>query len=124
MTPDLIEIAEEAWGKPLPDWIHALAINCQRTSQNVVARQLDRSAAMISQVLRRKYDADTARIEERVRGVFLNGCLICPALGELPLQECQDWREKARTFAVGNPLRTRMYRACRTCPVNQKEAVE
>lgn len=124
MKPDLIAVAEEAWGTPLPDWIRVLAIQCQRTSQNAVSAQLGRSSAIVSQVLRAKYEAGTARFEDRVRGVFMNGCVECPALGKLPLQECQDWREKARTFAAGNPLRTSMFRACRACPVNQKEAVE
>lgn len=117
-------IAEEAWGVPLPDWIKALVIQCDRTSQSVVARKLSRSSAMISQVLRKKYSADPAHIEERVRGLFLNGIVLCPALGELPTHECQDWRGKARAFAVGNPLRTRMYRACAVCPINKKEADE
>lgn len=124
MIPDLIKTAEDAWGTPLPDWIRALAIQCQRTSQNDVARQLARAPALVSTVLRNKYTADTARIEERVRGVFLNGKVICPALGDLPMNECQDWREKARTFAAGNPLRTRMFRACRACPLNQKDTEE
>lgn len=124
MIPDLIKTAEEAWGTPLPDWVRALAIQCQRTSQNDVARQLGRAPAVVSTVLRKKYTADTARIEERVRGVFMDGKVICPAMGDLPMNECQDWREKARTFAAGNPLRTRMFRACRACPLNQKEAEE
>lgn len=121
-APDLIEVAEAAWGTPLPDWVRALALQCQLTSQAAVARKLDRSPAVISTVLRKTYTADTSRIEERVRGVFLDGKVICPALGDLPTQECQDWRAKAATFASGNPLRTRMFRACRKCPINMKEA--
>ncbi len=124
MSPDLIAATEAAWGTPLPDWVRALALACQRTSQSAVARQIDRSPAVISQVLRAKYAADTARIEERVRGVFLNGRVLCPALGELPTHQCQDWREKAREFAAGNPLRTRMFRACRSCPTFMKEPSE
>ena len=123
MSP-LQAIAEEAWGVPLPDWIAALVIQCDRTSQSMVARQLSRSSAMISQVLRKKYSADPAHIEERVRGLFLNGIVICPAAGEMPTHECQDWRGKARVFAVGNPRRTLMYRACNKCPINKKEAEE
>lgn len=117
-------IAEEAWGMPLPDWIKALVIQCDRSSQNDVARQLSRSSAMISQVLRKKYAADLTHIEERVRGLFLKGIVLCPALGELPTHECQDWRGKARAYAVGNPLRTRMFRACAVCPINKKEVEE
>lgn len=124
IAPDLISVAEEAWGAPLPDWVRALALACQSSTQGKVAAKLGRSGAVISQVLRNKYGADTARIEERVRGVYLDGCVLCPSLGKLPTNECQDWREKARTFASGNPLRLRMYRACRNCPTYLKEGEE
>lgn len=119
-----IEVARSAWGDVLPDWVETLAIECGRTSQIDVARKLDRSGAVISQVLRNKYPAETGLIEERVRGVFLAGQVACPGLGEIPTHECQDWREKARTFAIGNPMRARMYRACNVCPRNQKDARE
>ena len=95
-----------------------------RDQQAAVARDLDRSGAIISQVLRRIYPADTARIEERVRGLYMAGMVDCPALGPLSTLKCQDWREKAREFVLGNPRRNRMYRACMICPRNQKEVVE
>lgn len=117
-------IAEAAWGVPLPDWIKALVIQCDRTSQSDVARKLNRSSAMVSQVLRKKYTADPAHIEERVRGLFLNGIVLCPALGELSTDVCQDWRGKARVWATGNPTRRRMFRACPRCPIYKKEADE
>ena len=119
---DLVTAAEEAWGAPLPDWVRSLAMACQRTSQSKVASELDRSPAVISTVLRKKYAGSYERIEERVRGLLMNGRVDCPALGQLPTHECQDWREKAKTFAAGNPTRTRMFRACRKCPLFVKEA--
>lgn len=121
MSADLIAMAEEAWGAPLPDWIRALAVACGRTNQSKVAAQLDRSPAVVSTVLRKKYAGSYERIEERVRGILMDGRVDCPALGQLPSHECQDWREKAKTFAPGNPLRTRMYRACNRCPIFKKE---
>jgi hypothetical protein len=124
MTPDLIATAEEAWGAPLPDWIRSLALACQRTSQSKVAAELDRSPAVVSTVLRKKYAGSYDRIEERVRGVFMDGKMECPGMGLIRTHECQDWREKARVFAPGNPTRTRMFRACQRCPIFTKEAVE
>jgi len=121
MTPDLISAAEEAWGAPLPDWIRSLALACDRSSQSRVAAQLDRSPALVSTVLRKKYQGSYERIEERVRGVFMDGKRECPGMGLIPNHECQDWREKAKTFNPGNPTRTRMFRACNRCPVFQKE---
>ena len=111
-----LDIAREAWGANMPDWIEALAKACILTSQAQVARDLDRSGAVVSQVLRRIYSASTDRMEERVRGKYMAGEVICPALGHLPTDQCQDWREKASEFGYGSPLRARMYRACHRCP--------
>jgi hypothetical protein len=108
----------------MPDWVEALALACERSSQNRVAVALSRSSTVISQVLTRTYAASMDRIEDRVRGVYLNGMVQCPEKGELPTNECQDWREKARTFAMGNPERTQMLRACRRCPRYIKEDAE
>jgi hypothetical protein len=114
-----LQAAEAAWGADLPDWVAVLARQCNDRSQAAVARDLDRSGAVISQVLRRIYPADTARIEERVRGLFMAGQVDCPALGPLSMLNCQDWREKSREFALGSPQRSRMYRACNACPRNK-----
>lgn len=123
IAPDLIAVAEEAWGAPLPDWVRALAVACQRASQSAVAKELGRSGAVVSQVLRKKYAGSYQNVEERVRGVLLNGRVECPGLGTVPTHECQDWREKARVYAPGNPTRRRMFRACRACPVYLREPV-
>lgn len=111
-----LETARSAWGEALPDWVEVLAIECARTSQNAVAKRLDRSGAVVSQVLRGSYGADMGRIEERVRGVLMRGQVTCPGLGEIPLQACQDWRGRASHFAIGNPTRVRMFHACNRCP--------
>lgn len=114
LTP--LDIARAAWGEPLPDWVETLAIACGKTSQARVAVQLERSGAVISQVLRKIYPAEMDRIEERVRGVFMDGRVACPGLGEIATQACQDWRDKAPHIVLGNPLRQRMHRACNACP--------
>jgi hypothetical protein len=117
-----VEVATAAWGEDMPDWVRVLARACQQSSQNKVAQGLGRSGAVVSQVLHRRYGADLARIEERVRGVYMEGQVECPGLGQIALHACQDWRAKARTWAAGNPTRTRMYRACRACPRFTEEA--
>lgn len=122
VTP--LDVARAAWGEPLPDWVETLAIECGKTSQARVADQLDRSGAVISQVLRKIYPAELGRIEERVRGVFMDGRVACPGLGEIAAQLCQDWRGKAGKLEVGNPLRVRMFRACNGCPRYLMEKVQ
>ncbi|SFQ13804.1 hypothetical protein SAMN05421853_10282 [Roseivivax halotolerans] len=112
-----VEAARDAWGSALPDWIEALAAECDRTSQNQVATRLGKSGALVSQVLRARYPARLDPIEELVRGILMKATVDCPALGRLPLNECQAWRRKATAFQGSNTLRVQMYRACHRCPI-------
>ncbi|WP_172298308.1 hypothetical protein [Pseudoruegeria sp. HB172150] len=114
-------IALEAWGDEPPDWILALADACAASSQNKVAKRLGMSATVISQTLRRKYPGDLSNLEQLVQARLMGAVVDCPALGELPLADCQAWREKAKDFLGTNSLRVRMYRACTRCPLNPKE---
>lgn len=114
--PSILDTARAAWGDPLPDWIETLALQCQLKSQAQVAKAMDVSAAVISQVLRRKYAASTDRVEERVRGVYLDGKVACPAFGELATNECLKHRDHAMSFQMASPTRALMYRACNRCP--------
>lgn len=117
-----IETAREAWGEDMPDWVAALAEACAASSQSAVARRLSRSASMVSNLLRNRYDADPTLAEEVIRGVLMREVIQCPSLGELPKNECQEWRKKASRFSGHNALRVRMYRACARCPLNRAEA--
>lgn len=114
--PSIMDTARAAWGDPLPDWIETLALECQMKSQAQVAKALDISSAAISTILRRKYAGSTERMEERVRGVYLDGKVMCPALGELPVNQCLKHRDRAKSFAMASPTRALMYRACNRCP--------
>lgn len=121
MNPHLAK-AMECWGTP-PDWIVALAEACQRSSQAAVGRDLDVSGSMISQLLSRSYTASTGRIEDRVRGLLMRAVVDCPVMGELPTNQCQDWRRKASAVSLASPRAVVMCRACLKCPHNQpKEA--
>ena len=115
-----VKTARAAWGVDMPEWVERLAYECGATSQNKVAKRLKRSAAMVSQVLRRKYPGDLSAVEELVKGVFMAEIIDCPAMGNIPANECQDWRRKSRQFINVNSLRVRMFRACTRCPRNPK----
>lgn len=117
------DIVLDAWETP-PDWVLVLAEACEATSQNQVAKQLRRSAAMISTVLRNKYTGDMAGVEERVRGVLMAKTIPCPSLGRIPAQTCQDWVAKSANFSNVNMLRVRMFKACNACPRNLKKQEE
>jgi hypothetical protein len=45
----------------------------------------------------------------------------CPVLGDIPSQDCQDWRKRSRQFVPSNAQRVTMFRACRRCPRNARE---
>lgn len=111
--------AVACWGDDIPDWVQALAKACDLTSQAQVARKLGRSSALVNQLLQKKYPGDLKAIQERIEGMFMNAVLSCPALGNIPAHECQNWREQAKQFANTNALRVRMYHACKTCPKHQ-----
>ncbi|NEX47631.1 hypothetical protein [Pseudotabrizicola algicola] len=119
-----LDTARAAWGDGLPDWVEGLAIECGKASQAKVAKALGRSASLVSAVLANKYGGDLVAVEERYRGVYGRAVVACPALGNMPTNECQDWRAKAKRFQTGNPLRSRMFRACQRCPRYLKETQE
>lgn len=110
------ETARAAWGDDAPEWVLILARECAETSQNQVAKEMQRSASLISAVLRNKYPGDLTAVEQLVKGRFMNAAVGCPALGSIPTHECLDWRGKARTFVNVNAMRVKMFRACRACP--------
>lgn len=125
-TPQSVENMRAAWGTDAPDWVEILAVECDRSSQRKVADAIGYSPAAISNVLKRRYgidghSGDLDAVEQAVRGAFMNAVLECPELGEMRAHTCLDWQKKARTFANVNPLRVRMYSACRKCPLSRFE---
>ncbi|MFV1464653.1 hypothetical protein VW098_08145 [Phaeobacter sp. JH57H2] len=114
---DRLILAQDGWGETLPEWIAVLIVECDRSSQNVVAKQLGVSAAVVSQAIRNRYAGNMARIESAVRDVFMNAPVQCPALQvEIASAACLDHRRRAETWSHSNPFRVRMIRACRACP--------
>lgn len=114
-----VDIARSAWGDDLPDWVLALAQACAASSQNRVAQDLERSASLVSNVLRRKYPGDMASIEERVRGVYMRAVVECPVFGDLPTDRCQMWRKRSQSPSGRNTQHVWMRKACNRCPVNK-----
>lgn len=111
-----LDTAREFWGEGLPDWVAALARACDETSQNKVAARLERSASLVSNILRNRYPADTGAVEDIVRGTFMSGRVSCPVLGEIGTHVCRRWRGRGRRFENVNAQYVTMYRACNRCP--------
>lgn len=113
--------ARAAWGDDIPEWVHALAAECDRASQGAVAKRIGRSKALVSYVISNTYTGDMTATEELVRGALMMARLECPALGTIPMDECRLWRERARNFSSHNAQRVQMFRACRRCPRFKQE---
>lgn len=115
--------AREAWGNNLPDWVEVLARACDESSQNKVAKQLKRSAPLVSLVIGQNYSGDMQVVEDLVRGVFMKETVTCPVHGEIGKQICRKWQTRAGKFQNVNSQYVTMFRACNNCP-NYKKAKE
>ncbi|MEM8553999.1 MAG: hypothetical protein AAGF71_04130 [Pseudomonadota bacterium] len=123
MTPKSTAVADAraAWGDDCPDWVMALAQECERTSQTAVGRQLGRSPSLVSQTLRKRYAGDMGEVERRVRAILMPDERVCPVAGRISSATCQAWRDRAENFQPTNTTNVRMARACRTCVHNRKD---
>lgn len=120
MSARKVDIAREAWGEAVPDWVIVLAQACDATSQSRVADRIGRSSSLVSGVCANTYKGDLEAVEDLVRGVFMGSEVACPVLGPLPTHVCREWRVRSRAFSNVNTQRVRMFRACNRCPRNQK----
>jgi transcriptional regulator with XRE-family HTH domain len=84
-----------------------------KLGQAEVARRLGYSPSAINQVIHGNYKGDATAILTKVEEIFGKTTIICPILGEITLGKCADNRK--RPFAATNPIRVRLYRACKTC---------
>jgi len=121
MTP-IVEKTITAWGTA-PDWILVLAEECDKASQAKVARALKVSSTVVSRVLGNAYPGDMVKIEGLVSGHYMAAMVSCPVLEEIPRQRCISEQAKPLTFQ--NPLRKRVFDACRdSCPNSRLETVK
>lgn len=108
-----LETARRSWGEGLPAWVEALARACDESSQNRAAKEIGYATAVVNQVLLAKYKGSCSKVEACVKAVFMGEEVDCPALGVIPVLQCDEWRKKP--FAATNPVRVRMWQACRGC---------
>lgn len=97
---------------PVPDWLQVLRREVQEHTQAVTASRLRLAESTVSQVLSGKYKAATTRIERRVRGCFMGAKVVCPILGELPTDACQDLQERPEP-TLGNWVTHTTWLTCR-----------
>lgn len=85
-------------------------------TQSEIARRLGVSEGTISNAFKGRYIGNVDKLAERIRGELLNQTVACPILGEISTRICQD--ERSKPFAATNPMRVRLWRACKSCPHN------
>lgn len=98
------------------DWIDALRLECERTSQAKAAERIGFSAGTVNQVLKGSYKGNLRRIEQAVRGALLGATVECPAIGTIPRNRCVEHQRRAHAFAATNPLRVQLSKTCPGCP--------
>ncbi|GAB5433159.1 MAG: hypothetical protein EpisKO_25290 [Epibacterium sp.] len=108
--------ARIGWHGNIPDWVEALAAECDLTSQAKTANRLGYSAGAVNLVLSNRYGASTDTIEQSVRGVLMAEKVTCPAMGEIGKDVCRMWRERSRTFSAANSQHVKMFKTCPKCP--------
>ncbi|MFZ5739613.1 MAG: transcriptional regulator [Pseudomonadota bacterium] len=108
---DPLQVANDAWGNDLPDWVEALANEARATSGEAAAGRIGYSGAVVSSVLANKYKGRLDIVEARVRGALMGETVGCPVLGDIARDRCLD--EQKRGFSTSSSVRARIYRACR-----------
>ncbi|SDO77326.1 hypothetical protein SAMN05216303_102318 [Rhodoferax sp. OV413] len=87
-------------------------------SQSKVAQDLGVSGAVVNHLLKNRYPGDVATMAERIRGQYMAETVACPVMGDLGRRHCLD--NQTRPLAHTNPVRVRLFHACKTCP-NRKD---
>jgi ABC-type uncharacterized transport system ATPase subunit len=115
---DHVQRAKDAWkvtNGEVPEWVLALAEDCNRSTQKKVAEKIGIGASTISQILGNNYGGKTHQIADRLSGVYLAKMVQCPVLGEIPRHRCLD--QQGRSFRATSAMRVQLYHACRGgCP--------
>ena len=113
--------ARAAWGSPMPDWIAALAAECDRTSQGAAGKRCRKisgdgySAATINHVLGNDYaNGDLGAVESSVRAALMSATVDCPVVGEMSATACFD-HQRSEWSARSAMIRE----ACATCSNNR-----
>lgn len=86
-------------------------------SQSAVARRINYSPAAVSQALSGKYAGDLATLLAKVEEIYGSRLVACPILGEIAITRCAVQRQTP--FSASNPVRVRLFKACRACANNR-----
>lgn len=112
-----LQSARDAWGEEIPDWIIALADQCDAIGIRAVAVKAGLSKTTVHEAVRHSYKAALDNVEQKVRGAFMGKTVECPVLDEITVDLCLE--NQKRPFSAANPTRVALHRTCPTCPFNR-----
>jgi len=98
------------------DWRALLQRAYEADGPTAVGAALGYSPATVIGVVKGTYGADASRVARRVVEIYGQDVVACPVLGAIPVTDCALHRRAP--FAATNPLRVRLWKACRSCPHN------
>ncbi len=115
-----VNTATAAWGdgdaSRIPDWVLSLAEACDAATRSEIARRLNYSPSVISQLLNGTYNGDLDRVAGVIRGALMAETVQCPVCDEIRRDVCLDHQKKS-VPPLASAMRARLYRACRSgCP--------
>ncbi|MDK2955383.1 MAG: hypothetical protein PWQ57_879 [Desulfovibrionales bacterium] len=117
MRVSAVTTAQSAWGVDAPAWVLALAGRVDALgSQRAAAAEIGYSAAAVNLVLAGKYRGALDNIAAQVRGSIMSAAVICPVLGEITKERCEQ--ERTRPFAAASAMRVQLWRECKRCQYN------
>jgi len=117
MSGQHLTSARGAWGDDIPDWIVALATECDSIGIRAVALKAGLSKTTVHETVRRTYKARLDNVEQKVRGAFMGKTVDCPVLDEITVDLCLE--NQKRPFSAANPTRVALHRTCPTCRFNR-----
>lgn len=97
----------------MSDSMELLTRAVSKHGQAAVARKIGYSPSAINQAIKGSYGGSLDNLLQRVEETFGSRMVICPVMGEIPLQRCAEERRKA--FGATSPQRAKLYLACRDC---------
>lgn len=113
IQPTAIQIAEQHWN-PVPAWVKRLAEYSDKHTQAAAARKIGRSASLVNQVLKARYEGNMRAVQTRVEAALNEKVTMCPILGPIDGAECL--KNQAAPYSPANHIAVALFRQCRRCP--------
>lgn len=103
-------------------WLEILKKEVEAKGPKQVAKELGISRSTVDMVVQGKYQASTAKVEERVQKIYgMNGKIECPVKGLITPIECAENFKRAKLIGMksGNPETLRLHKQCLRCAVRK-----